>query len=86
MNIGTARELLTAKKTRKKTIKQELGCKFIRIDPDKEDFDVFKAINEILRHIKQSTKKLLELLELEFKSYSSKAMKYIIKKLLPNYK
>ena len=37
---------------------QELGCKFIRIDPDKEDYDNFRAINEIFRHIKQSTKKI----------------------------
>ena len=35
----------------KKAIEQELGCKFIRIDPDKEDFDVFRAIKEIFRHI-----------------------------------
>ena len=43
---------------RRKEIKQELDCKFIKIDPDKEDFSVFKTINEIFRHIKQSTKKL----------------------------
>ena len=43
---------------RHKGIEQELGCKFIRIDPDKEDFDIFRAINEIFRHIKQSTKKI----------------------------
>ena len=30
---------------RQKTIKKELGCKFIRIDSDKED--LLKAINEI---------------------------------------
>ena len=23
-------------------IEQELGCKFVRIHPDKEDFDIFK--------------------------------------------
>ena len=34
-----------------------LGCKFIRIDADKEDFDILRAINEIFRHTKQSTKK-----------------------------
>ena len=28
---------------------QELGCVFIRIDPDKEDFDILKAVNEIFR-------------------------------------
>ena len=42
---------------RQKTIEQKLGCKFIRIDPDKENFDVFKAINKILKYIKQSSNK-----------------------------
>ena len=42
---------------RQKAIEQEFGCKFIKIDPDKEDFDIFSAINEIFRHIKQWTKK-----------------------------
>ena len=32
---------------RQKPKEQELGCEFIRINPDKEDFDIFKAINEI---------------------------------------
>ena len=31
---------------------EKLGFIFIRIDPDKEDFDIFRAINEIFRHIK----------------------------------
>ena len=44
---------------RQKAIEQELGCKYIRIDPRKEDFEIFRAINEIFRHIKQSTKKTL---------------------------
>ena len=58
---------------RQKVIEQELDCKFIRIDLDKEDFDIFKIVNEIFRHIKQSTKKTLtnkistRLLGLEFK-------------------
>ena len=42
---------------RQKAIEQKIGCKFISIDPDNEDFDIFKAVNEIFRHIKQSTKK-----------------------------
>ena len=42
-----------------KAIEQKISCKFIRIDPDKEDFDSFKAVNEIFRHFKQSTKKTL---------------------------
>ena len=40
-----------------KAIEQKLGCKFIRIDPNKEDFDIFRTISEILKHIKQLTKK-----------------------------
>ena len=54
----------------------------IRIDPDKEDFDICKAINGIFRHIKQPSNQLtklstrkgmvnkisIRLLELEFKS------------------
>ena len=44
---------------RQKAIAQELGCKFIRINPDKEDFDIFKTVSEIFRHIKQSTKKTI---------------------------
>ena len=38
---------------RQKAMEQDLGCKFIRIDPDKEDFDIFRYINEMFRHIKQ---------------------------------
>ena len=44
---------------RKKPIEQEIGCKFIRINPGKEDFDIFRAIIEVFRHIKESTKKTL---------------------------
>ena len=39
---------------RQEAIEQEPSCKFIRIDPYKEDFDIYKAINEIIRHIKKS--------------------------------
>ena len=70
---------------RQQALEKELGCKFIRINPDKENFNVFKAINEIFRHIKESNKKLTEestkkslvdelsnkLLRLEFKSDNS---------------
>ena len=42
----------------KKAIEQEPDCKFIRIDPDKEEINIFSAFNEIFRRIKQSTKKL----------------------------
>ena len=59
---------------RQKSIEQELGCKFIRFDSDKEEFDIFRAINEIFRNIKQSANKNLikkmsmRLLGLDFKS------------------
>ena len=64
---------------------------FIRINPDKENFNIFKAINEIYRHIKKSTNKSLtdkiskRLLELELKSNHSiitKALKRVVKKVL----
>ena len=45
---------------RQKAIEKELGCEFIRINPDEENFNIFKAINEIHRHITRSTKKLTE--------------------------
>ena len=66
----------------------------MKIDSDKEDFNIFRTISEIFRHIKQSTKKTLidrfstRLLGLKFKSdniLKSKAMKFIFKKVLPDY-
>ena len=39
---------------RQKALEQKICCKFARTEPDKEDFDIFKAING---HIKQLTKK-----------------------------
>ena len=68
---------------------------FIKIDPDGKNFSVFKEINKIHRHVKKSTKKSLindlskRLLELEFKSnqsIKSKCLKWIVKKILPDYK
>ena len=59
---------------RLKAIEQELGCVFIRINHDEESFNIFKPINEVHRHIKESTKKSLidkiskRLLELKLKS------------------
>ena len=43
---------------RQTALEKELGFKFIRINPDKEIFNIFKAQNEIFRHIKESTKEL----------------------------
>lgn len=62
---------------RQKAIEKKCGCKFNRINPDKEHFTTFKPIDKIQRHIgkqsKELTKKSLKnnlsrgLLELEFK-------------------
>ena len=54
MKMDTATEI-----KRQKAIDQQLGCKFIRTDPDKEDFDIFRDANEIFRHIKPSARKTL---------------------------
>ena len=32
---------------RQKAIEQKLGCKFNKIDPDKEDFDIFFIFSEL---------------------------------------
>ena len=66
-----------------------MNSRFFRINPDEENFNIFKEINKIHRHIKKSTKKSLiydlskRLLELEFKSnhsIKSKCLKWIVKK------
>ena len=44
---------------RQKQQNKKLGCWFIRIDPDKENFDIARVVNETFRHIKQSNKKNL---------------------------
>ena len=41
---------------RQKALEKKLGYEFIRINPDKESFNIFKAQNEIFRHIKKSNK------------------------------
>ena len=67
-------------------IEQGLGSKFIRIYPDKEKSDIFRAINEIFRQINNRLKITItskistRSLEFEFKSdniLKSKAIKII---------
>ena len=36
-----------------KAVEKEPGCEFIRIDPDEENFNIFKAINGIHKLIKK---------------------------------
>ena len=81
---------------RQKAIEKELGCEFIRINPDEKNFNILKTINEIHKQIKKltekSTKKSLieelsnKLLRLEFKKHKSiktKCLKCVAKKILP---
>ena len=80
---------------RQKALERELNCVFIRINPDEKDFNIFKEINKIHRHIKKSPKKSLKdkiskrLLELEFESnhsIKSKCLKWVVKKYSPHCK
>ena len=40
---------------REEKIKEKLGCKFIRINPDAKNYDIFVEISEIQNHIIEST-------------------------------
>ena len=81
---------------RQEAIKEKLGCEFIRINPDEENFNIFKVINEIHRQIKELTKKSTKnsvidelsnkVLRLEFKkdnSIKTKCLKYVVKHIFP---
>ena len=57
--LGHADRNLSNEIERQKVLEKELDCVFIRINPDKENFNIFKEINKIHRHIKKSTKKSL---------------------------
>ena len=77
---------------RQQALERELNCVFIRINPDTVDFNIFREINKIHRHIKKLSKKYLidkilkMLLEIEFvsdHSIKSKYLKCIVRKVLP---
>ena len=77
---------------RQKKLERELNCVFIRINPDAVDFNIFKEINKIHRHIKKLSRKSLidkiskRMLELEFAhnhSIKSTCLKWIVRKILP---
>ena len=72
-----------------------LGITIVRTNPDDENFNMNKLINQIYTHITKSSKKSLiddlskRLLELEFKqnhSIKSKCLKWIVKNILSDYK
>ena len=90
--LGHADRNINNEIERQKALERELNCLFIRINPDEKDFNILKAINEILRHIQKSSKKSLidnilkRLSELEFKSnhsIKSECLKWVVKKTLP---
>ena len=73
--------------------KELLSFVFIRINAEEENFNIFKAINEIHRLIKKSAKNFLidkiskRLVELQFTSNHSittKSLKRVVKKVLPS--
>lgn len=39
---------------RQKFIEKQLGCTFIRINPDCQDFNILDIVNKIFSHIKSS--------------------------------
>ena len=45
---------------RQKALEKQLDCVFIRVNPDERNFNIFKEINKIHRHIKKSKQILTE--------------------------
>ena len=76
---------------RQQALERELNCVFIRINPDAVDFNIFKEINKIHRHIISSKEFLIDKIskkmrELEFvhnHSIKSRCLKWIVRKILP---
>ena len=76
---------------RQQALERELSCVFIRINPDAVDFNIFKEINKIHRHINQLTKQRTKkqtkesiidnlskrLLELQFKHHKQIKTKFL---------
>ena len=56
--LGHADRNINNEIERQKALEKELNCVFIRINPDEKDFNIFKEINKIHRHIKNYLKSL----------------------------
>ena len=54
--LGHADINLSNETERQKALKKELDCMFIRINPDEEDFNIFKEINKIQDTLKNQPK------------------------------
>ena len=50
--LGHADRNINNEIERQKALEKELNCVFVRINPDKKSFNIFKEINKIHRHIK----------------------------------
>ena len=79
---------------RQKALEKELDCKLIRINPARENFSIFNEISRIHNYIVETRETFLlrktsdKLLSLEFKSDHSikrKCLKYIVKKVFPEF-
>ena len=53
--LGHADRNINDEIERQRALERELNCTFIRINPDKPDFNIFREINKIHRHINQLT-------------------------------
>ena len=54
--LGHADRNLSNEIERQKAAEEELDCVFIRINPDEKNFNIFRKINKIHRHIKNQLK------------------------------
>ena len=57
--LGHADRNINNEIERQKALEKEVNCVFIRINPVEKDFNTFKKINKIHRHIKKSFKNFL---------------------------
>ena len=58
--LGDADRNVSNEIERQKTLEKEFSCVLIRINYGEENFNIFKEINKIYRHIKKTTKKQTE--------------------------
>ena len=85
MTISSQQKLMKMDNTTR-AIEQELGCS--KSNPDEEEFDVFKTISETLLRKTIIINISTRLLGLDFNSdnkLKSKAMNFIVIKILPGY-
>ena len=76
--LGHADRNLNNEIERQKALERELDWVFITINPDEKDFNIFKEINKIHKHIEKLTKKSL--------IDKISALKSVLKNVLPDYK